>query len=111
MLDQLSQNCGVMYSTDQFERGVGQRHKIRVFGKQLHPKPGMIGGRFKAIRLCTCGIEFRACGIVALADEPEADDPSPEFGDHPGKTAVGSYSLLAQPLVAPNLSTRRVLTR
>jgi hypothetical protein len=90
----------MVYRTDRFERGVGQRDKIRVFGKQLHPKPRMSGGCPEAIRLCTCGVEFRACGLVALADEPEADDSSPEFGDRPGKTAVGRYSLLAQPLVA-----------
>jgi hypothetical protein len=100
MLHQLSSICGMVYRTDRFERGVGQRQEIRVFGKQLHPKPCMIGGCPEAIRRCTCSVELRACGIVAVADEPEADDSLPEFGDRPGKTAVGRYSLLAQPLVA-----------
>ncbi len=44
MLHQLSPICGMVYRTDRFERGVGQRQEIRVFGKQLHPKPCMIGG-------------------------------------------------------------------
>lgn len=88
------------YRTNRFERGVGQRHEIRVFGEQLNPEPCMIGGRPEAIRLCMCGVELRAWGIVALEDEPETDDSSSEFGDRPGKTAVGRYTLLAQPLLA-----------
>ena len=81
------------------KRSVGQRHEIRILGEQLNPKPCMIGGCPKAIRLGICGIEIRAWSIVALEDEPETDDSSSEFGDRPGKTAVGRYSLLAQPLV------------
>ena len=100
VVDQLSPVCGMVYRTDRFERGVGQRHEIRIFGEQLNPKPCMIGGCPEAISFCTCGVQLRAWGIVALADEPEADDSSAEFGDRPGKTAVGRYSLLAQPLLA-----------
>jgi hypothetical protein len=99
VLDQLSPICGMAYRTDRFERSVGQRHEIRILGEQLNPKPCMIGGCPKAIRLGICGIEIRAWSIVALEDEPETDDSSSEFGDRPGKTAVGRYSLLAQPLV------------
>lgn len=100
VLDQLSPVCGMAYRTDRFERGVGQRHEIRVFGEQLNPEPCMIGGCPEAIRLCMCGIEFGAWGIVALEDEPQADDSSSEFGDRPSKTAVGCYTLLTQPLLA-----------
>jgi hypothetical protein len=85
VLHQLSPICGIVYRTDWFERGVGQCHESRVFGKQLHPKPCMIGGCPATIRLCACSVEFRACGIVAMADEPEADDFLPEFGDRPAK--------------------------
>jgi len=85
MLHQRSPIWSMVYRTDRFDRGVGQRQEVRVFGKQLHPKPCMIGGCPEAIRLCTCSVELRACGIVAVADEPEADDSLPEFGDRPGK--------------------------
>ncbi|MGH3815873.1 MAG: hypothetical protein ACRDUV_26075 [Pseudonocardiaceae bacterium] len=98
MLDQFSPICGIAYRIDRFERGVGQHHEIRIFGEQLNPEPCMIGGCPEAIRLCICGMELRTWSIVALADEPETDDSSPEFGDRPGKAAVGRYSLLSQPL-------------
>ncbi len=100
MVDQLGPVCGVVYLTDRLERGVGQRHEIRIFGEQLNPKPCMIGSYPEAISFGTCGVEIRAWGIVALADEPQADDSSPQFGDRPGKTALGGYPLLAQPLLA-----------
>ncbi len=60
----------------------------------------VLGRPPQAIRPCMCGVELRAWDIVALEDEPETDDSSSEFGDHPGKTAVGRYTLLAQPLLA-----------
>jgi hypothetical protein len=60
VVDQLGPVCGVVYLTDRVERGVGQRHEIRIFGEQLNPKPCMIGSCPEAISFCTCGVERRA---------------------------------------------------
>lgn len=81
MLDQLGPICGMVYLPDRFERGVGQRHETRIFSEQLNLKPCMIGGCPEAISFSTYGVEIRAWGIVTVADEPQADDSSPRFGD------------------------------
>jgi hypothetical protein len=97
--DQLSVVLGMAHRTDRFERGVGQRYKIGVFGDQLHPEPGMVGSCAETIRLGEGNKDLRAADVIPLT-EPQADDSPPEFGDRPGKSAVGRHSLLAQPLVA-----------
>ncbi len=101
MLHQLSTISRGADGGDRPECGFRKCHKISVLSHELHPESGMSGSGPQAIRLHVSREKFRICGVVvATPNEPEADDPSPKFGDRPGERAVSRYPLLAQPFVA-----------